>query len=710
MLQRILIFFLLLSLVVFLNAQDTKNGASTIKVPYAPYGGVFTPKGTLRVLLVFVTYKDKSEANPLFENKNHPLPDWDYTKNNGLPSFVDMNTGICPSYIFNEESDFETQLDDATLNFSKEFFLMSNGNFKLIGEVFTNREGKPTVVEIDPTGGYSWMNLNGRAVKAMQRMNPNVDLSRFDQRKNLPNFRFDNSDTTIHKPDKIIDFVVFIHRYNKNWKQDPKPGMKGWIGSGGGFANTGVRSDNTINGYRIAEGFTMTYRSGVFVHEVAHVLLNAPHIMGVNNVVGDYFYLMSAGWGIMSPISIFSGFNAWERWYTGFIEPVADITSTTDLETNNSFILRDYFTTGDAIRIAIPFSGGQYLWLENHTKIHPLDEHLWAGGSVIKGEKIPTTAAGVYAYVEAIEGSRNTIFSPLSNRANGIKVLHAGGNYDYHLYENLPKIRNEWGGAMASFKRLNENPIAGTNNFYRFPYDKNKDGIINIDPNYNASKTESYESILREEIEPDSFIYTYGSFGVYNEKYEDYGGPVAFRDGDYLDMSSNPMPLNYPKYNLREKKLGAYKLNGLALKFSKIENSQDIKVEIRYKQTTLCQNRRWTGTIELPNITGDEQADLEIGKCIKLRLDKSGTVNTNVQTDAGDFIHPTVFTVKKGATLHLRENAKLIVDENSSLIIEKGASMILDKKARLIIKPQASFVVKDSNAIEKHNKAKIIKE
>ena len=34
---------------------------------------------------------------------------------------------------------------------------------------------------------------------------------------------------------------------------------------------------------------------------------------------------MSAGWGIMAPISIFSGFNAWERWYSGFIDLVADI-------------------------------------------------------------------------------------------------------------------------------------------------------------------------------------------------------------------------------------------------------------------------------------------------------------------------------------------------------------------------------------------------
>ncbi|BDS12687.1 metallopeptidase domain-containing protein [Aureispira anguillae] len=705
LLQRIGIsFFLFLGWLSFIQAQQLP------KTPYAPYGGVFTPKGTLRVLFVFVTYKDKSSSNPNFENKNYPLPDWNYTSNNKLPDFVDKETGNCPQYIFNKVADFEKYMDEVPNNFSKEFALMSNGQFKLIGDVFKDANGKPTVVEIDPTGGYSWSHLNGRAVEAMQKINPNVDLSRFDQRKNLPNFKFDNSDTSLHKPDGILDFVVFVHRYNKNWKEAPKPGMRGWTGSGGGFAATGVLAKNRINGYRIAEGFTMTYRSGVFVHEVAHVLFNAPHIMGVNNVVGDYFYLLSAGWGIMSPISMFRGFNAWERWYTGFSDLVADVKTAEDLKANNVFVLRDFFTTGDAMRIQIPFSGGQYLWLENHAKLHPMDEHPWKGSVVGVGDTVAGSAKGIYAYVEAIESSRNVIFSPLSSRANGIKVLHAGGNYDYHLYEELPDLRNNWGNVMKSFKRMQENPISGINNLYRFPYDKNKDGIIKIDPNYNSSRTEWFVPIFREEVQPDSFVNIYGCYGVYNaQKCQNYSRPVAFRAGDYLDMSSNPMPLNYPKYNLKEKKLAPYKLNGLALKFSKIEHTNDMKVEVRFGQTSLCQDRRWTGNIQLPNITGDDQADLEVAPCITLTLDKSGTTNTHVQTEAGDFVHPTVFTVKSGATLHLKQRAKLIVKANSKLIVEEGAKIRLDKKARIIIKPSAEFIFK-KGAIEKHNRAKVIRE
>ena len=546
-LKKFGIYFLLLFGLAQVGFAQSPQPRNTPKIPYAPYGGVFTPKGTLRVLLVFVTYKDKSASNPTFENKNCNLPNWDYTQNNKLPNFVNAETGACPSYIFNTEADFETQMEAVSNNFSKEFSLMSNGQFKMIGEVFTNAAGKPTVVEIDPTEGYSWMHMNGRAVEAMQKINPKMDYARFDQRKNSPNFKFDNSDTTKHKPDKILDFVVFVHRYNNAWKEVPKRGMRAWVGSAGGFASTGVHTQNKINGYRIAEGFTMTYNSGVFIHEVAHVLFNAPHIMGVNNVVGNHFYLLSAGWGVMSPISIFGGFNAWERWYSGFIELVADIQSPKEIEASTIFVLRDYFTTGDAMRIKIPFAKGQHLWLENHAKLDPLDEHPWSGKILGKGDTIARAAKGIYAYVEDIEGSRNVIFSPLSNRANGIKVLHAGGNYDYELYENLPDRRNNWGNVMKSFRRLEANPISGINNLYRFPYDKNKDGVIKMDPNYNSSKTEWYAPIFREEVRPDSFVNLYGSFGVYDaNKSKGYVGPIAYRDGDYLDMGSNPMPLNYP--------------------------------------------------------------------------------------------------------------------------------------------------------------------
>lgn len=700
MLSKVLLIFTFCLSTMLLSAQKQKLNSA--------HGGVFTPKGTLRTLIVFVTYKDQNKENPNFRNTEQSFSDWKITEENRLPDFVDPITGECPTYIFNKESHFDTHLTQVKHNFSKTFYLMSGGAFKLIGEVFKDKEGKPIAIEVDPTGGYGWTQMNKRAMEEMEKINPAFDFARFDQRKNAPEFLFDNSNTEKYQPDGILDFVVFVHRYSGRWSQAPTKGMRAWVGSGGGFAGTGIPANQTISKYRIAEGFTMTYQSGVFVHEVAHVLFNAPHIMGVNNVIGEYFDLQSAGWGIMAPISIFGGFNAWERWYSGFVEPVVTIKNKEDLETQNDFILRDFYTTGDAARIAIPFSGGQYLWLENHQKVHPQDEHPWVGSNMGDGDILAPSAKGVYAYVEAIAGTRNEIFSPLSYRANGIKVLHAGGNYDYHLYEDLPILRNAWNNPLYSFRKEAANPISGTNNFYRFTFDENKDGVIKLDQNYNASKTEYKAPILREEVATDSFVNLYGGFGVYDTaKCSNYIGSVAFQVGDYLDISTNPMPLNYPKYDKSKTSLEPYYLNGLGVKFLATDNATDVRVQVTYDKIQLCKDSRWTGNIVLPNITEDEAADLEIGPCAKLTLNKSGTVNRHTRTSVGDFINPTVLRVVSNATLVIKQNSKLLLENNTQLIIEKGGKLILEKNAKLIVGKKAQLIVNKADVYRKL-KSKIV--
>jgi hypothetical protein len=704
--KRIPKYLYLLFVLITTIGQAQTPASTKPSTPYAPYGGVFTPKGTLRVLLVFVTYKDSSAANPNFNNKQYTLPDWDIYSNRGLPNFVNPQTGDCPSYLFNKEADFEILLDSVENNFSKEFYLMSQGQFKMIGEVFCDSTGLPTAVEIDPSKGGSWMQMNARAMVKMQALHPKGDWARFDQRKNQPHFRFDNSAAA--GGDNILDYVVFVHAYNRNWGQQPKNSMRSWMGSGGGFAATGIPPQLTLNGYRVAQGFTMNYRSGVFIHEVAHELFNAPHIMGVNNVVGEYFSLMNAGWGVMAPISIFSGFNAWERWYTGFIELVADVQSPKDVAQNNTFILRDYFTTGDAMRIKIPYSGGQYLWLENHCKQHPLDEHPWKGSVLGVGDTVAGTATGVYAYVEAIAGSRNQIFSPLSACANGIKVLHAGGNYDYYYREDIPTLSNNWGNKLYSFTRGEENPIDGLNNFYRYPYDANKNGVIDLDKNYNISRTEGFLPIYREEVWPDSFVNLYGGFGAYDpQKCQGYVEPVAFQSGQVLDINSNPKPLNYPRYNYQKAEKQPYFLNGLALQFEQMPNRTDMQVTVAFGRTQLTQNQRWTGNIVLPNISQDTSPDLTIETRVGLLLEQGATPNTHLQTPKGGFTKPTILRIQKGATLQLKKRATLRIGADATLVLEEGAQLILDAKSKLIIQ-STGRLVGSIESIIKHPRAKLV--
>ena len=134
-----------------------------------------------------------------------------------------------------------------------------------------------------------------------------------------------------------------------------------------GFSSTGI-SDSppfNMNGYSVNEdGFTFVTGNkkplGVFVHEIGHELYNAPHYAGNNNVCGKYFYEPSAGWGCMRTEFVYACAAGWERFILDWTPNItangvsSDISTTANLTTNNGiFILRDFITTGDAIRIKV---------------------------------------------------------------------------------------------------------------------------------------------------------------------------------------------------------------------------------------------------------------------------------------------------------------------------------------------------------------------
>lgn len=78
-------------------------------------------------------------------------------------------------------------------------------------------------------------------------------FSQFDQRTNNPTWNASNVDSS---PDGIIDFIVYIYRYDKGWEQQPRNGMAGWVGSGGGYINSSVTSPSTpIQGFGFHHGF-----------------------------------------------------------------------------------------------------------------------------------------------------------------------------------------------------------------------------------------------------------------------------------------------------------------------------------------------------------------------------------------------------------------------------------------------------------------------
>ena len=705
----LLINFILLSQYLLGQILDTSNYKY-----YAPNGGIFTPKGDLKVLLVFVHFKDSPNANPQFTNANQYIKDWEYIPNSShhLPQIVNPQTGVSPQIIFNHLSDFETKIDSIDYNYSKDFYISSLGKFRFYGEVFKDSNNKPISIEIDPTGAMSWGQCNKKAFIEMQRINPHFDYSAFDNRKNAPLFAFDNTDTLQYKKDKILDYVIFIYRYSRDWSQQPVGNMATWAGSGGGIATTGLGMEKTKNGYTIREGFTMNFNGGVFIHEVAHTLYNIPHLFGANHVSGEYFYLPNVGWGATNMINIFrGGLTAWERWYLGFIDLLADIPVPKENPKNAvyEYILQDYQTTGDALRIALPFTPNQHLYIENHTGLHAFDKHLWTGGNV-NNDTLAPTPYGVYMYVAELPYERTSIVQALSNKANSIRLLNANGNYDYILKSRAVE-KNSWGNDIYLWQRTKPNPLNGLNPYYIYPIDKNSDGIIAIDKNYNQARYEG-AMILREFINDTLNLDLYAAFGTYKKSLldltmqNDYYRNPAFQSGDILGMGTNPTIVNHPMYNTRNAQLAPFIINGLKIELESLKNSKSMKVKIQFGQTELLKNTTWTGNILLPNISLDDQADLIIPKRKTLILSNGTTPNRHQWNENKSFVNPTILTIGENTTLHILEKGNMILDENTTLVLEKGVRLLVDKKATFKVHKKAKIVLKDNAKIVLNKKAK----
>ena len=233
--------------------------------------------------------------------------------------------------------------------------------------------------------------------------------------------------------------------------------------------------------------------------------------------------------------------NAWERWYVGWI----DIDQNKDLRNANDnglYTLDDFITTGDVIRIEIPNTNGQqHLWIENHQGYSIFDTRQGFDDS--HGVPLPFPDMGVTMYIEDTRYSRGDIADP-SFRANGMKIIHPGGNRDY-FYDSLPKLQDwNWlGNKVYNFKSHtgSENPISGMSVSSQLRFDFDTANGIAWSNNYNSGGNNELAEITKFEGN-----YVYGALSP----------NVTFSSGEKVGLSHNPIITNYPDYNPTSERLG----------------------------------------------------------------------------------------------------------------------------------------------------------
>lgn len=712
---------------------------------YAPYGSSFTPHGTFRVLIVyagFYTTGVYDDDYPLSVWPNDPINDPYHLS---VPNYVE--NGSPTAIFFSDVSQLSDPQYANVINLTRYYYEMSQGKFTLLGDVFkdpnpnSSTYGEPIRINVDPTGASGWTTLNKRVINKIKTDYAaywdNIWMP-YDNRQNNPNYEFDNSlynkDGTPATGDGKVDFVIIHWRYEKNFDPEPVAGISGWLGTDGGIASLGCSV--THSNFTVSSGYTVT-KGGMgalditsfFPHEFAHMIYSSPHYMGANSTRGNFFYFPSAGWGMMSSCihSMLSSL-AWESWLLGWTDivcgssnEISDIKDASDLNTTGNYTLRDYVTTGDAIRIKIPGTTKTYLWIENHQKksvseIKPLAGHnpSWE----ISPNLIPDFETGLYMYLEDMTDTRDnySIYCgvPYTNR---IKPLNAQGNYDYIKSEypkqdpnnsSLSDSRYFWNNLTYTFQRTEANPISGMNPWmlyfddhhkyvknsstsWRWQHDSNPDGVIETYCNLNNGNLEASAILLETDGNNEHLTYA-STYGINNGSIALGRRSDAFQVNDEVSISGIIPALNLPEYSVNNAKNANYYLNGLnvtVLSENPVDNS--ITIHISFNDYTLDNDKRWCGLIDLPNLTNNSNSDLIISEGVTLSIDKSGIPNRHSKTEENDFINPSVFTIKSGAKLEIKNGSEMIIKNTSKLVIENGGVLQINAGGKLTIEEGGIF-------------------
>jgi M6 family metalloprotease-like protein len=628
-------FLFLLGILTFCPqcAQKTQN-------PQLSYlGAQHTPKGHLHTLVIFIRYEDKDLYNGYMK---------EWTNSDTLPQMVQGE--------INDWMDAKPETvgtPNHTLNISDFYYKQSNGKFTITGDIF------PIQVPIKyiPENGGNFFNrqsqMNEKAIQWIATHYPNFDWSKYDNRKNNPNFAFDNSNTAA---DSVLDYVLFVHR--------DFSGSTG-MGASGAFAIPKTP-------YRIASGYTSIKSPGTaiesliyFKHEFAHNLYNCPHYLGANTTVGDKCFVQ-AGWGLMAqPYAPFVLANAWEKWWLAWAEPQ-------NVRYSGTYTLKDMATQHDAIRIQIP--GTQdVLWIENHQKVSPWDTKFFY-------YEQRQSAKGIYMYVVAEPGfDRNKgALSPFTpHHCNLIKMMNGEGNYDMKLRgDSVVDDRKE-----PVWKKGRNNPISGHHDLQSFRWDLNHDNKVEINANHGNMDAKPGELVTIWTLEQEGDNPTAFSRSFTGDEWD------AFDLGDEIGLSGIVPILNYPVYDIKNQTLAPYYLNGITIKIAGRNVDGSYVLDIKFDDYEIRSSQRWCGELLLPAKESDKVAYLSLKKNVQLLLDLSGMPNRSTfHPQTQTYINPTHLRVQANNAIKITAGSKLILDQYSKIDLEGNAQIIIEKGGELLLK------------------------
>lgn len=649
-----------------------------IRTPqYIANGGVFTPKGDIRILIIFIKYGGVYDTMRVEGwDANADRPQWALSETTVFhDDYLNFNTNVYGG--------------DNRRNISDFYYQMSNGLFRMCADYY------PTTITLDPALYDSRGSFHK---KVLEELPSTFDWSRYDNRSNNSYYLSDNSNTPA---DGIVDYIVFCHRFNKDWPTAPAS----WLGNikydGVSTTATGLYQIPSTN-YSVNYGFS--FLSGgmhpmyLFPHELGHELYSGPHYNGGNGVAGKYFYMPTAGWGMMNIDHGYTCALGWERYVLDWTPQIgasgipSAINDVCDLTTTNGvYTLRDFITTGDALRIRVPAGDDkyQYLWLENHQGVSTFDGTVH--GVLFCGDSIVEYKKGLVAYVEGYSHVKEQTIVNIISTGNAIRWLSRNGDYDFTFMPTPVYPNVICDNLTYPLNQTRENPIGGQNVNEFIRQDYNNDGCIGYDADYNSCQivNESAWAVKIGSEEPTAKWIN--------------GAGMQFHEGDKVGIATNPTIKNMPEYNQSTCKMGDYYLNGISFEVLSENADGSITVKIRLDDVAVDRDVRWAAaSIALTDITGDSLPDVDVMPNITLAIDRSGTPNRHMNPanphptspSVEIFVTPTLFTCRSGSYFKQEPYSRVDVKVSSSLVIDSGAVYEVGDHAVLNVTGKSTLHVK----------------
>ncbi|MCC7332020.1 MAG: T9SS type A sorting domain-containing protein [Flavobacteriales bacterium] len=516
-----------------------------------------------------------------------------------------------------------------------------------------------------------------------------------------------------------IDVILFIWRNKSGWICTAGNGL----GQSSGYFNTAIKN---MNGFESSASYNACGDAkgsiNIILAEHFHGMYggNNWHTAGgagTHNFMGiPHTYSLSG-----QSQSTMRFVNGFDRWFLDWKHPLkTHVLSAKDISMNevssdwsiqnhpndSIFVLEDFVTTGDAIRIKLPHIENtnalpQYLWLENRRMNTRYDVFYDESCADNNNGMFPRGTPGLYAFIQV--GRENKIGTGIYNgNASYIFPLSAEGSYDFNYRFDLTQagdvnICGNWGNPNIPIDKATSLPNAftGHSDLYNIPPNLNGSNII-VNPGSFAGLSEVFNGIV---------VHNANMFGDWEDAF------CFATNNTKIGLAHNPAPVtvytqtaNYvdKTVSLSPTNNKTIWLNGISIEI--LSETPNMILKIKWNDYEIDNDVRWCGNVVLKNDVNDpdnniSKINLKMGKTLKLDQGTAPSKPTATITQDNKFLFadPTILTLESGTITTIEDGAELLVNNESTLHIKSGATVIVKGSGKITIN-NGSFLCVESGA------------